>query len=380
MSEPTSKPSFLRRAVRRVVVITLTSATLVAAGAVVTIGTQELQARADLAKPTTVADLIPVRVQPIRYEEGYTIPRRYVGELETAQSTDIAFEFSGLVADVLVDEGDRVARGDIIARLDTALLETEIARLDASRDALNAQLAFADLSVQRRQALQERGFTSTEAYDQARFNSAELTARIAETSAAIRNTEIQIEKATLYAPFDGQIAARQADQGSTVSPGQTIATLLETSRPRVRVGLPLSVQLDPGADVEVKIAGQAYQATLLSMRPDVDSQTRTQTALFDLPESVMAQVGQTVSVSFDRHIDAMGAWVPVEALREGAKGLWTVMMLDDSDVLRPAAVEVLHAEAERAYVRGSFQEGAALVERGAHRLTPGQTVRRIGGE
>jgi RND family efflux transporter MFP subunit len=379
MPDPKSKLSLLRRTGRRIAILTLTTATIAAAGGAVILGTQELQARATQSKPEGSADLTPVRVSPLKIEQGYQIPRRFVGQLETAQSTDLGFEFAGLVAQVLVDEGDVVAKGDVIARLDIALLETEITRLSAARDALAAQRDFSDLSVQRRAALKIRGFTSAEAFDQARFTQTEMTARIAETNAAIRSIEIQIEKATLKAPFSGQIAARRADQGTTVSPGQPITTLLETARPEVRVGLPLSIQLPIGTEVDVDIAGQSYRAVLKSMRPDIDAQTRTQTAIFQLADGATATFGQTVSIQFVRDVAVRGVWVPVQALREGSKGLWTVLVVDQDQIIRPAAVEVLHAESSRAYVRGTFQDGALLVDGGTHRVTPGQTVRVIEG-
>ena len=67
------------------------------------------------------------------------------------------------------------------------------------------------------------------------------------------------------------------------------------------------------------------------------------------------------------------------SLREGMQGLWTVLMVDPSDTVRSAAVELLHVEAQRAFVRGSFPEGALLIAQGPHRVTPGQKIRQIGG-
>ena len=77
-----------------------------------------------------------------------------------------------------------------------------------------------------------------------------------------------------------------------------------------------------------------------------------------------------------------GAWVPVTALRDGVRGLWTVLVAVPSDagsVVAEEAVEILYADETRALVRGTFADGARLIESGAHRVTPGQAVQIIGG-
>ncbi|MBM7068961.1 efflux RND transporter periplasmic adaptor subunit [Actibacterium sp. 188UL27-1] len=379
MADTAERPGFLRRAIRRIAIVTVTGVTLLGAGFAVTVGADLLQARATAAKPEGTAKPIPVSVSPVTFTDSYTVTRRFIGQVETAQSTDLAFEFAGLVSDVLIDEGSDVAKGDIIAKLDTALLANELERLQASSDALSAQLSFAQMSVERREQLKRDGFTATEAFDQAIATRDELTARLAETKAAMARTRIQIEKSTLTAPFDGRIAARGVDIGATVNPAQSIATLLQTQDPRVRVGLPLSINAQPGDTFTVVLQGVPHTATLRTLRPDVDPQTRTRTAILNLSDLDRPAYGQIVTVQFDSQVSAKGAWVPTRAMREGTQGLWTVLTVGDDNIVRPAAVEILHTEADRAFVRGSFAPGDRLLDSGPHRVTPGQTV-RIAGE
>jgi len=72
--------------------------------------------------------------------------------------------------------------------------------------------------------------------------------------------------------------------------------------------------------------------------------------------------------------------VPVDALREGAPGVWTVLVLDDDSVVQAAPVEILHAEADRVFVSGPLRDGLSVISAGAHRVTPGQQVARTDGE
>ncbi|WP_208353791.1 efflux RND transporter periplasmic adaptor subunit [Pseudaestuariivita rosea] len=364
---------------RRTLIISTTLATIGGAVLAVTLGADHISARASAVEIVETAELIPVQVISLRIEEGFSIPRQFVGQVEAAQSTDLSFEFAGNVAEILVDEGDHVSKGDLLARLDTAILEAERTRLMASRTALEARLEFAQVSLQRRQELSERGFTSIEAFDQAISNEAELTARIAETTAAIKNIDIQIEKASMTSPFDGSVGARLVDTGGNVSPGAPVITLLEQAEPIVRIGLPVDFSIDQHADFRVKLNDIIYPARVQTIRPDVDPVTRTRTALFRVDLPADAAFGQSATLLVDRQVDVAGAWVPLLALREGAQGLWTVLVLDDENVVRHAAVELLHSDGENAFVRGSFADGANLIQSGPHRVAPGQQVRVIAG-
>ena len=380
MSRDDQTPSFLRRAVVRVVTITLTICTIAGAGYAVMVGTNVINARANAAAPAAVATLTPVSVTPLSIETGFSVAREFTGQFEAAQSADLSFEFGGLVAEILVDEGSTVERGQIIARLDTALLEADLRRFEASREALEARLSFAKLSVDRREALNERGFAPTEALDQARFDRDELAARIAETDATIDSTRIRIEKSVLIAPFDGRISLRAVDTGATVGGGQQIVQLLEDTTPLLRVGLPVWLDVDTLKDARISLNEREVPATLHRLRPDIDPVTRTRTALFTAGMDLAPAYGETAQLTADRRIAAAGAWVPLRALREGAPGVWTVLIVDNDDIVRPAAVEVLHSTTDRAYVTGTFEDGARLIDSGPQRVTPGQQVRVNGAE
>lgn len=364
----------LNRTSRKATAFFITALTVLGAGAAVVSGAGWLGKRAEATEFSSAPQPIPVSVRRLVFEDGFRVQRQFLGQLETAQTANLSFEFGGRLMQVLVDEGDAVTRGAPIATLDTALLETDVARLKASRNALEAQLDFSEKSLQRREALNKRGFTSKEAYDQALARKIELTARIAETDAAINGKEIQLAKSTLHAPFDGEIAARHTDPGTTITGGSFVVTLLETTQPRVRVGLPVRLGLDENTMVNINIGGVTYAGQVDTLRPDVDPNTRTRTALLTVQNGPQRAYGQSASVQFDVQIDSKGVWVPIKALREGTNGQWTILMVDDTDRVRPAAVEILHSETNRAFVRGSFKNGDQMLGVGQHRVTPGQIV------
>lgn len=373
-SRPVSKPrNYLMRAVRAVVTTCVTLAVLGGAGVAVWQGSALLAERAEAAAPPEAAPALPVEVRPVALEAGYSVARRFLGEVTALQSADLSFELGGQITELLVDEGATVAAGDVLARVDTALLETDAARLRASRAALEADLDAAQRRLARQQELKERGFSPEEALDQARAAVDSLTARIAETDAALRAVDVRIDKAVLRAPYAGRVAARMADTGATVAGGTPIYRLLETGAAEVRVGLPGWVDATPGTEWDITIEGVTHTGTLSALRPDIDPATRTRTALLSV-EGSTAPFGTIAEVTVPREIAERGAWIPRSALREGAPGVWTVLVIDADDRVRPAVIEILHAEADRLYVRGSLTDGMPLITGGPHRIAPGQRV------
>ncbi|MGR3492733.1 MAG: efflux RND transporter periplasmic adaptor subunit [Shimia sp.] len=367
------KPSLLRRVALFFGRITLTLAVLALAGFAIVTGREVLAARAEAVPAPVPAPVTPVTVARIQMEEGYSTVRAFSGQVEAQQQTDLAFEIAGTVATVLVREGAEVQRGDVLARLDTRLLEAELDRLAAQRAAMEARVELARRTAERQAELRDRGFASEQMADDTGLTLVQLQAEIAGIDAARQSVEINLSKADLVAPFDGAVASRAMDAGAIASPGAPVLTLLEGGAPRFRAGLApeLAASLAPGTAVTVDLGGQRYDATLSQLAPDLDPATRARVAFFDIAEP--APAGLTGTVAFEQGVASEGAWVPLSALRNGPRGTWQLLTVTDGTVEIEAA-EVKHIAGEAAFIRGTFTDGAAFIPEGAHRLVPGQAV------
>lgn len=356
---------------------TVFSVNLALAGGALVLGTGYLYSQAAGAERVEALPAPIVETFEAVQVSSYAVERRYAGRIEAARTTELAFETGGTVETILVEEGDTVAAGEVIATLDTRLLEASLTEQRAAREALVAQQEFARVTVNRRQELQGRGFTSQEAFDDARFSLARLTAEIARVDAAISSIEIQLEKTVLRAPFTATVGARQIDEGTAIAGGRAVVSLLEATAPQLRIGLPpeAATALDPAARYTVEVDGRPLLATLDTIRPDLDPTTRTVAVLFTLDDGAgPIPFGQIAELVLSEDVAAEGYWVPVSALQEGIRGLWTVLVVRDEAVSREA-VEVLHVADDRAFVRGALGDGVPIVASGTHRVSPGQSVR-----
>ncbi len=379
-STEATKPSLFARVLRGTVRLGVTVSFIAVAAAAVHFGASELTRRAEAVPAPGAAAVTPVSVTPITSENAYTVDRVFIGQVEPQRSADISFELNGTLDQILVDEGDEVAKGQLLATLDIALLEVERDRLTASRDAIAAQLAFARKTVERNAKLIEQGFTSQARLDEAVSQQDELLSRIGELDAALRDVTVRIEKSSIEAPFAGQITARHVDGGETLRSGELVLGMVEVVSPQVRIGIPLDVDPALLTNVEIEIAGQSYRAELSTLRPDIDPVTRTRTALFNLKNAPDVAFGQTARVHVLDPVQSAGTWVPTTSLKEGTRGQWTLLVADAQKTVRLATVEVLHAEDDRVFVRGAFPEGTVLIDQGPQRVSVGQRVAFNTGE
>ena len=370
----TKKPSLLRRAGRALLQTGITLG--VAAGAVFAVqtGMAVLNQRAEAAAPPDAASIMPVSAAPIVLEDSYEVTRSLVGQIEPQRSIAVSFELSGQLEQIDVDEGDSVREGQELARLDTRLLDASQKRLSAQQSALEAQLRFAEQTLERQSELSDRGFASQSALDEAASRTDEFRARIAEIEAALLTNDIQIEKSTLAAPFAGTVTERRVDGGESLSPGQAILEIVQDRAPQVRIGVPLDLKAEAIANAQINVGGTIYDADLLTLRPDVDPVTRTRTAIFSVETDKTLTFGQTARLQLTDAIKAKGTRVQMTTLKEGVRGQWTLLGVDKAQTVRAISVQVQHIEGDRAFVSGAFPDGTLLITEGPQRVTVGQKV------
>ena len=379
---------------------------------------------------------LPVPTQTLERVDEYAIERTYTGEIVARRSSNLGFEQAGTLVEVLVDEGDTVAAGDPLARLDTRSLQAQRQQLEAQRrqaqvrfqelergprqediaaaaaavQDLQAQLDLARLQQQRRENLHSQGAISLEERDEATFSAAALTGRlgqaqsqldelkagtrveqvsaqdaqVAEIEASLRNLDVSIAKSVIYAPFSGRVSVRLVDEGAVVSPGRSVLRLVEGNALEARIGVPaqMASQIANGSDQTITVNGQAFEGRVTALLPELDAASQTVVTVVSLSPEAQPTIGATARLSLQNRQSETGYWLPTSALVAGERGLWSAYVLDPpedgtADNLFAVArreVEVLYTEADRAFVRGLLQPGDAVITSGTHRLVPGQLV------
>lgn len=197
--------------------------------------------------------------------------------------------------------------------------------------------------------------------------------------ARIAGVDVRLEKSVLTAPFRARIGARLADPGQTMGAGQAAMVLFDAAPAQARVGLPpqLADDLSVGQNVMVNMGGVVLSATIRQIRPDLDPNTRSRSVVLALEPGVDPVLGDTVALFLTQRVEDPGFWAPLSSLREGVRGSWSVMAVEvtpEGDRMLPAAVEVIHTDGARVFLRGMLPPGARIVAEAPDRVAPGQFV------
>ena len=198
------------------------------------------------------------------------------GTLQPTRSVDVGSELSGTLEAVLANENDRVTKGQIVARLDTAKLRDSVAKSKAAVDAAEASVAQADATLGESRANLDRlrqvaelsggkvpsktELESAEAaWRRAVANLASARAAVAEARATLQTDETNIEKAVIRSPINGVVLTRKVEPGQTVAAQMTTPVLYVIAEDLTK--MELQVKVDE-ADVAAVQLGQPATFTV----------------------------------------------------------------------------------------------------------------------
>ena len=349
------------------------------AAGIVIFGSDAIEANVE---PTisTEAKPMPVTVERFELETGYSASTRFLGIIEAASDSNVGFEVAGVLSELEARDGDFVTTGQLLGRLDIRQQSAALALARAQEKEVAAQLELAKLNLQRVDSLLAQSLVSQREADDARLTVEATQARLETTQASVRNAEIVIEKSELRAPFDAVVSKRITEPGSIVGPSVPIVRLVSVGEREAHVGIsPKFANMAViGETYTLFVEGEAISARLRSVGADVDPQTLTVLAVLTLPKDQPVRVGQTVALEFQERVNETGGWLPITALLEGDKGLWTVLVTkEDAEgelITARESVEIVYSEGERVFVRGTVADDTNVVASGMQRLSPGSPV------
>lgn len=339
--------------------------------------------------PTMVA-VDPVVVEPLTQ----TTP--VLGRLVSRQRGVVAALTNGPVREITVDVGDRVSAGDVI-------LQIAAERIDQSRNLQAAEVTVARAKVdtaraghglaQQELARLER-LRSSAAFSQARYDDqvkqvatklselAEAEAAVASAVADLRLAEIDLDRSTVRAPYDGVVVERHTERGAYLSTGDSIVTMINDQDLEVAADVPSNriSGLATGREVKMTLGdGRAFDGFVRAVVPEENALTRTRAVRFSLAlDQIASQEGapfaanQTVTVLVPVGEASDVVTVHKDAVMPRGRSNNVFVAVDGKAEMR--SVQLGDSVGNRFVVLRGLQAGEQTVVRGNERLRPGQAI------
>ncbi|GGE62257.1 efflux RND transporter periplasmic adaptor subunit [Actibacterium pelagium] len=317
----------------------------------------------------------PVKLMTVE-ERAKGVTRQFFGQVVARETVDLAFQVGGQIEQFPVIEGQQIAAGALIAQLDLEPFELQL-------DQANLQLDQAERTLARLSQLSGTAVSRVAADD--------AETQVGLSRIAVRNAEYSMEHATLHAPFDALVAARNVATFTTVAAGTPIVRLHDMSDLRIEIDVPeiLFQRAGENADVTLMakfpVRDELYPLKIREFDAEASAvgQTFRLTLGMDRPAGLSVLPGSSVTVLATLADEGALPIIPVTAMQIANDGSVHVMVFEATSAEEgTVSRREITVEPDR---DGVFQLvsglniGDEIVMTGANALSDGQAVRRFTG-
>ncbi len=283
--------------------------------------------------------------------------------LDPNKEADVLARVNGIIQSLAAEEGDRVAEGQVLIKIDDAEYRHRVTQAEV-------ELYQQRLQLERSEKMLAQGLVSAEAADAAR-------SQMKAAEAAWELATLELSYTRVQSPFSGRVVARSVDQGRTVSNGTVLFTLADLSRLLARVHVPArefrNIQTDQPVQLVVDSTGDRLEGHILLVSPVVDSASGTikvTVEIIDFPSSTRPGDFAEVSIVTDRHDGVLV--VPRIAVQTDHED--KVVFIADGEKAQRRVVEIGFEDDQFTEILAGVDEGDSVVIQGQRSLADGQKI------
>ncbi len=333
----------------------------------------------------------PVGVDHVRQETmRQTVP--VIGRFVPRQAGLVAARIAGPVKTFLVEVGDRVAAGDLLAALVKDTFRWRVSANKAETARYNAEIRTkkARVKLLMQEARRLDNLKKSPAFSQARLEDkrqevvvaesevAEASGQLAKARADLSLAKLELDYTEIRAPYAGVVTKRHTEVGAFVRVGDPIVSLVDDTRLEIEADVPSGrvAGLEPGKAIDVAIVGGVKAAAIVrAVVPEENPQTRTRVVRFvlsDAGDMANLAANQSVTLAVPAAAAAHVLTVHKDAVITRGGGTLVYLVIDGKAMIR--FVQLGEAVGTRFVVRHGLKVGDIVVVRGNERLRPGQPV------
>lgn len=293
------------------------------------------------------------------------------GNVTTKQNLVIYPEYSGVLTRVYVTEGQRVSKGQTLAKIDDGGLSQQAAQLQIQAD-------LAKTTFERQERLWNQKIGSEIQYLQAKSN-------YEAQQKAVSQLNQQISKTVVKAPFSGVIDDVISEQGSVVSPGQSMLfRIVNLSDMYVETDVPerYLTNVTKGKDVEINlpILGKTVNGKIRQAGDFINPANRTFKVEVSLPnKDKTVKPNLTAKLKINDYTNEEAILIPLSIISENAEGEQYVFTISDKEDTKANAKKVIietgKTQGDYIEVLSGIKDGDEIIDEGARSVRDGQKVK-----
>ncbi len=322
----------------------------------------------------------PVLSQVVNFKP-YWQESSYAGEVRARYETALGFRIDGKIVQRHVEVGQRVAAGDVLARLDPADYRLRLLEAEAELAVARAERNKASADRERYATLLKKQVVSKAEYTD--YNNAfdVAEARLRQAEAELEVTRNRTGYTALITDRAGIVTSLEAEEGQVVSAGQTVARLARSGQKEAVISVPEHrlEELRTAETINIRlwaVPGRVYKGKVREMSPGADPVTRTYRVRITVEDAgPEVQLGMTATADVRRRLHDKVAQLPLSAIfqQQGQPAVWVLDPASMQVGLLP--VEVLQYRQDGVLIRSGIEDGQRVVTAGVHKLVSGQRVR-----
>ncbi|WP_374651883.1 efflux RND transporter periplasmic adaptor subunit [Dongia sp.] len=289
---------------------------------------------------------------------------RAVGTLTASDTVTVSPEIAGRIVSVSGAQGGKVAKGDVLAELDTTIYRAQVAEADAKRKLWLA-------NSERASNLMAKGAGTPKAVDEA-------TSELGVAEAALNLAQANLAKTRITAPFSGALGLRQVSVGEYLSPGQSIFILSRIDPLYVDFAVPqteLSV-LKEGTRVDIAtdaFPGERFAGKILAIDPELDPAARAVSVRAEIanPDDRL-KPGLFIEVEINAGTIDNAVVIPEETLVARGDRVFVYAVEGDKAVMKPVKTGL--RQQGKVQIVDGLSVGETVVTDGQLKLRPGADI------
>ena len=304
------------------------------------------------------------------------------GEVRPRIEARVGFQVAGRIARRLVEVGQTVQAGQVLATLDPSDYQLGLAAARAQVSAAQVDRDQQRIDYKRFEELSRQGFISGADLERRKANLDAAEARYAQAAAQADVSGNQAAYSTLRAPAPGVVTGLDAEAGQVVTAGQSVVRIARTEEREVAVSIPEG-QLETlrritNVRVRLWAGDRTLHGRVREIAPMADPATRTYPAritLIDAPESVA--LGMSATVLFDTPLASSVIALPLQALFKDGDATF-VWLLDRREMtVKRSPITLANVAGNDVVIASGVAPGDTVVTAGVHLLKPGQKVKLL---